>query len=63
MKQHDVVVIGAVIAGLTAATLLAGMNPKPQTVVYSAFSRGGSPIAVLTGKLATNSILKSRGEV
>lgn len=63
MKQHDVILIGAGIAGLTAAAYLARMNPEPQMVGYSAFSPGGSPIAVLTGKLAANSILKSGREV
>jgi len=44
-KSFDTIVIGAGIAGLTAG--------------HWAFSPGGSPVAVLTGKLAAEAVLKS----
>ncbi|MCX6083372.1 MAG: NAD(P)-binding protein [Caldiserica bacterium] len=63
MEQCDVIVIGAGIAGLAAAAYLARTDPEPQMAGHWAFSPRGSPVAVLTGKLAVNSILSTREEV
>jgi thioredoxin reductase len=62
MEQYDAIVIGASVAGLTVAAYRARRNSKQQMAGQWAFSPGGSPGAVLTGKPAANNILSTRKE-